>query len=73
MKLKKEAGITYIFITHNIRVLSSISDRIAVMLGGRIVEIGRTEDIINNPVHPYTQKLINAAWVSKEESKGNAN
>lgn len=73
MKLKKENGISYVFITHNIRVLSSISDRIAVMLGGRIVETGRTEDIINNPVHPYTKILINAASLNEEESKGNAN
>lgn len=75
-KLKRELGIAYLFITHNIRVLSTISDRVAVMLRGRIVEIGRTQDVINNPTHPYTARLIKAALISgeaEEESEGDAN
>jgi peptide/nickel transport system ATP-binding protein len=61
MKLKNEINLTYIFITHNIRILGNISDRIAVMHKGRIVEIGTRDEIEFNPIHPYTKMLINAS------------
>lgn len=61
MKLKNEINLTYIFITHNIRILGNISDRIAVMHKGRIVEIGTRDEIVFNPVHPYTKMLIDAS------------
>lgn len=61
-KLKEEEGLTYLFITHDMKVLSSISDRIAVMYRGRIVELGKRQDIMTNPLHPYTDLLIKAAY-----------
>ncbi|WP_459995799.1 ABC transporter ATP-binding protein [Marinitoga arctica] len=48
------------FITHDIGVLNQIADRIMVMYAGKIAEIGKTEDILNNPKHPYTKALINS-------------
>lgn len=66
MKLKEEVDLTYLFITHNIRILSRISDRIAIMYRGRIVETGKRDDVINNPIHPYTSLLIKAALTDKD-------
>ncbi|NLP12897.1 MAG: ABC transporter ATP-binding protein [Clostridium sp.] len=66
MKLKNEINLTYIFITHNIRILGNISDRIAVMHKGRIVEIGTKDEIEFNPIHPYTKMLINASITPKK-------
>ncbi len=57
---KEEYKLTMLFITHDIAVAKLISDRIAVMYLGKIVEIGRTEDILKNPKHPYTLALIQA-------------
>ncbi len=58
VRLQRERNLTYLFITHNINVAKYISDRIAVMYAGKIVEIGNNEDIISSPTHPYTQSLI---------------
>ncbi len=58
--LQKKYGITYLFITHNIGVVSYIANQIAVMYLGRIVEYGNTVDVLNNPTHPYTKALLNA-------------
>lgn len=58
VRLQRERNLTYLFITHNINVAKYISDRIAVMYAGKIVEIGNTEDVISSPKHPYTQSLI---------------
>ncbi|ASJ10246.1 dipeptide/oligopeptide/nickel ABC transporter ATP-binding protein [Thermococcus sp. P6] len=57
-KLKKELGLSMIFITHDLSILAEISDRIAVMYAGKIVEIGDSEKIYYEPAHPYTQKLL---------------
>lgn len=57
-KLHDELKLTYLFITHNIGVARFISDRIAVMYAGKVLEIGPTEEVINNPKHPYTQALL---------------
>ena len=59
--LRKEFGLTYIFIAHNLDVVRYISDRIAVMYLGSIAEIGRTSDVYTSPLHPYTKALISAA------------
>ncbi len=59
-QFKKEYNLTMLFITQDIGVGRIISDRIAVMYLGKIVEIGPTEQVINNPLHPYTQALIDA-------------
>jgi peptide/nickel transport system ATP-binding protein len=57
-KLKKEEHMSMIFITHDIALSSDISDKMAVMYGGRIVEFGTAEQVILAPKHPYTQKLL---------------
>lgn len=58
--MQEELGLTYIFISHNLAVVKCIVKRTAVMYLGRIMELGNSEDIMMNPVHPYTQELINA-------------
>lgn len=58
--LQKKFRLTYLFIAHGLGAVKYISDRIAVMYLGKIVEIGKTEDIFKNPKHPYTQALLNA-------------
>lgn len=58
--LKEEHRSTFLFIAHDLSVVRYISDRIAVMCQGRIMEMGRTEDIFNNPLHAYTKSLLSA-------------
>ena len=58
--LSAKSSLSIVYITHDIALLSEISQRIAVMYAGEIVEIGRTETIVNNPVHPYTEALLEA-------------
>lgn len=63
-RLVKEDGMSLIFISHDIALASEIADRIAVFRAGRMVEIGRTEDILVRPKEPYTRALVEAAAVS---------
>ena len=63
MDLKKEFSLTYLFIAHNLDVVRYISDRIAVMYLGRIVEIGPCLEVYGQPLHPYAKALISAAPV----------
>ncbi len=56
--LQKEMNLTTIFVAHDLSVVKHICDRVAVMYAGRIVELGRTEDIFNSPLHPYTKALL---------------
>lgn len=58
--LQKERDITYLFIAHDLSVMRYITDRIAVIHKGDIVEMGNTEDVITNPIHPYTKALLSA-------------
>ena len=58
--LRDEFGLAYLFITHDISVVRHIADRIAVMNGGQIVEIGTADDILDHPQHPYTRELLAA-------------
>ncbi|HEY9805107.1 MAG TPA: ABC transporter ATP-binding protein, partial [Candidatus Obscuribacterales bacterium] len=60
-ELKQEFELTYLFITHDLWVARFFCDRIAVMNGGKIVEIGSTKEIFTKPKHPYTQTLLSAA------------
>ncbi|PZO45602.1 MAG: ABC transporter ATP-binding protein [Phormidesmis priestleyi] len=61
LDLKDELSLTYLFITHDLWVAKYLCDRIAVMNGGKLVEIGSTEQIFTAPAHPYTQSLLQAA------------
>ncbi len=58
--LKKEYNFTTIFITHDLGVVASVSDRVAVMYGGQIIEYGTVEDIFYHPAHPYTWALLSS-------------
>ncbi len=69
MKLKEERNLTYIFITHNLSVVESISDRIAVMYLGKIVELADTEQIFDNTMHPYTEALLSAIPIVDPDHK----
>ena len=60
LRLQKELNMTYIFITHNLSVVRYMSDRICVMYGGKVMEIGKTEDIYDNCLHPYTLGLMSS-------------
>jgi oligopeptide/dipeptide ABC transporter ATP-binding protein len=66
---KDKLGVTYIFITHDLSLAWVISDRIAVMYLGRIVEIGSTEEVVSNPKHPYTKALISVIPVPDPVAK----
>ncbi|MDR2758586.1 MAG: ATP-binding cassette domain-containing protein [Spirochaetaceae bacterium] len=67
--LQEEMGLTYLFVSHDLSVVEFISDEVAVMYLGRIVELGRTEDIFNYPRHPYTEALLSAAPAFTAEEK----
>ena len=59
-KLVRELGLSLVFIAHDLSVVKHLSDRIAVMYLGRIVELGNAEDVIDRPQHPYTRALVSA-------------
>jgi peptide/nickel transport system ATP-binding protein len=67
-KLQKQFDISVILITHNLGVVAQTCDRLVVLYAGRVAEIGTTQDIFNNPQHPYTRGLMNA--IPKPESRG---
>jgi oligopeptide/dipeptide ABC transporter ATP-binding protein len=58
--LKQEFGLTYLFISHDLNVIRHMSDRIAVMYLGQIVEMAENNEIYNSPLHPYTKMLLSA-------------
>lgn len=59
-RLQRDYGLTYVFISHDLGIIKYISDRIAIMYLGRIVELCRAEDIYTEPLHPYTKALLSA-------------
>ncbi|TVQ19561.1 MAG: ATP-binding cassette domain-containing protein [Spirochaetaceae bacterium] len=59
-RLQKEFGLTYLFIAHDLSVVRFITDRVAVINLGRIVELAETEELFENPLHPYTESLLSA-------------
>ena len=60
LNLAKELDVSYLYITHDLAVARYMCNRIAVMFNGKIVEIAETEELLNNPVHPYTKRLISS-------------
>ena len=61
LQLQKKYPVTYLFITHNLRVVRKLCQRVAVMFQGQIMEVAQTDDLFERPLHPYTQELIKAA------------
>ena len=61
--LQEELGTTYVFVAHDLSIVRQVSDRIAVMYLGKVVEIGPAEDVCAAPVHPYTEALLSAVPV----------
>ena len=59
-RFKKERGLTYLFIAHDLSIVRFISDRIVVIYKGRIMEIAETEELFHHPLHPYTKSLMSA-------------
>lgn len=60
MDLQEEMGLTYMFITHDLSVVKHISNKIAVLYLGQCVEYASSEELFNNPIHPYTKALLSA-------------
>ena len=58
--LAKDLGVSYLYITHDLAVARYMCERIAVMFNGKIVEIATTEELLKNPIHPYTKRLISS-------------
>ncbi len=70
-KLADEFNVTYLYITHDIAVARYMSDRLAVMYLGKIVELGDTEEVLHHPLHPYTKALLSAVPVPDPLHKRN--
>ena len=65
--LRARLGVSFLFVSHDLSVVRHISDRIAVMQKGRIVELGDTEEVFTNPQHPYSKELLSAVPIPDPE------
>ncbi|MEU7589824.1 dipeptide ABC transporter ATP-binding protein [Micromonospora sp. NPDC049230] len=70
-KLQSEFGLSYVFIAHDLSVVRHLSDRVAVMYLGKVVEIGTEDEIYERPTHPYTQALLSAVPVPDPTQRNN--
>jgi peptide/nickel transport system ATP-binding protein len=70
LELKAQLGLSFIFISHDMAVIRYFCDRVAVMLQGRVVEIGETDQVINAPQHPYSQALLSSLPISHPAQRG---
>lgn len=70
VRLQQELDLSYLFISHDLSVIKYVSDRIAVMYLGRVVELASREDLCRRPLHPYTEALLSAVPVNKPGMKG---